>query len=299
MISILIPTYNYFTFPLVNELFNQASVLNIEFEIIVLDDGSNNEDIINQNKAINQLFYCRYEINETNLGRGLNINKLVSIAKYDILLIMDCDTMPKDNLFIERYAKAIKSNETNIIYGGIIYNNEKPKENEMLRWVFGNSRESIPIEKRKQNPYHYVLTSNILISKNILEKYSFPDYIKNYGYEDIVLVINLKNNGIKINHIENPAFHLNLETSEAFITKFHSSLRNLKFLVDNNKISYHEIGISSMYYKLKKMKLDGLFCLFFDAFKNIMIKNLVSKKPSLFLFDMYRLGYFCSLNKKS
>ena len=169
----------------------------------------------------------------------------------------------------------------------------------MLRWVYGNSRESFPIEKRKQKPYHFVLTSNILISKNILEKYSFPDYISSYGYEDIVLVISIKNKGIEINHIQNPTFHLNLETSEAFITKYHSSLRNLKFLIENNKINHNEIGISSMYYKLKKLNLIGAYSLFFDIFKSAMINNLVSNNPSLFIFDIYRLGFFCSINKKS
>jgi glycosyltransferase involved in cell wall biosynthesis len=252
----------------VNELFNQATSLKVEFEIIVLDDCSNNQEIREQNEVINQLVHCRYEVNKTNLGRGLNINKLVSLAKYETVLIMDCDTMPVDSLFIERYIKAIQPNEPNVIFGGIIYQKGKPKENEMLRWVYGNSREAIPVNKRKQKPYHFVLTSNLLISKNILEKYPFPDYIKTYGFEDLVFVNGLKVNGVPICHIDNPSLHLNLETSTAFITKFHSSLHNLHFLVENNKIDYHEIGISSMYYKLKKAKLIWLMRLFFDIFKN-------------------------------
>ena len=40
MLSILIPTYNYSVFPLVLELKNQADLLAIPYEVLVLDDAS-------------------------------------------------------------------------------------------------------------------------------------------------------------------------------------------------------------------------------------------------------------------
>ena len=59
MLSILIPTYNYDTFQLVKELHNQALKEGIEFEIIVSDDASSNEDLIARNKEILQLSNCQ------------------------------------------------------------------------------------------------------------------------------------------------------------------------------------------------------------------------------------------------
>jgi glycosyltransferase involved in cell wall biosynthesis len=50
MLSILIPTHNYDTFQLVKELHNQAIKECIEFEIIVSDDASSNEELITRNK---------------------------------------------------------------------------------------------------------------------------------------------------------------------------------------------------------------------------------------------------------
>jgi hypothetical protein len=32
--------------------------------------------------------------------------------------------------------------------------------------------------------------------------------------------------------------------------------------------------------------------------QNRFIQNLLSKNPSLFIFDVYRLGYFCQLNSR-
>ena len=58
MLSIVIPTYNYFTFPLVKELQEQATSEKINFEIIVIDDASKNEKLFNQNQEINSLSNC-------------------------------------------------------------------------------------------------------------------------------------------------------------------------------------------------------------------------------------------------
>lgn len=299
MLSILIPTYNYSTVSLVQELKNQLSKIDLKFEILVLDDASNNQEIINENLKINLIENCQYIINSENLGRGLNINKLVSLSKYENLLIMDCDTFPKDKLFIERYYNSIKKSNDSVVYGGIDYQKTKPKDEEMLRWIYGKKRERIDLKTRIENPYHYVLTSNILIKKAVLERFPFPEYIKTYGFEDLVLVLNLKENHIPIIHIENPSIHLNLEKSIVFIEKYHSSLKNLKFLIATNKISSSDSRLTKLYFKLKKFKLDYLVIKIFETSKNVILRNLTSKNPSLALFDFYRLGYFCKLNSKS
>lgn len=296
MLSILIPTYNYSTLALVQELNNQALKLNCDYEIIVLDDASDNKEIFEENSKINLISNCKFLRNSENLGRGLNRNKLASLAKYKTLLFMDCDTFPNDNLFLNRYYNCIESAPEKVIFGGIIYQKEKPNDDGMLRWVFGNSRESISLEKRLKKPYEYALTSNLLIKKSIMEMFRFPDYITSYGFEDLVFVLKLKENRIEIGHIDNAAFHLNLEKSMVFITKFHSSLENLKYLIDTNKIKYSDSKMAILHRKLKKLKLDFIVAKIFDSRKKAILKNLTSNKPSLSLFDFYRLGYFCKLN---
>ena len=106
MISILIPTYNYNTLPLVEELHRQAILENIEFEIIVADDASPINENTEINSKINQISNCQFERNKVNLGRGQNRNFLVQKAKYDWVLLMDCDTFPKEKNFIKTLLKA-------------------------------------------------------------------------------------------------------------------------------------------------------------------------------------------------
>ena len=161
MISILIPTYNFNTLPLVQELHKQILVENIKFEIIVQDDASPINENTKINTKINQLEYCHFERNETNLGRGQNRNALVNKAQYDWILLMDCDMFPKSKNFIKIYLKSIQKEDRKAVFGGIIYFDEKPKDDEVLRWIFGKNREEIPLKKRLTNPYHYTLISNI------------------------------------------------------------------------------------------------------------------------------------------
>lgn len=298
MISILIPTYNYNTLPLVEELNRQAILEAIEFEIIVSDDASPQNENTETNSKINLIPNCSFGRNETNLGRGQNRNSLVQKAKFDWVLLMDCDTFPKEETFIKTYIESVKTQRDKAIFGGIIYYEEKPKDAEMLRWIFGKSREEIPLQKRLSNPYHYALISNILVQKQLLVSHPFDKEIFNYGYEDIVFILGLKRENIAIAHIENPAYHLNLESSAIFLEKFHSSLQNLKQVLDKGIINAEDTALTRIYSKLKRFYLVKPAAFAFGLFKKAFTKNLLSKTPSLFIFDVYRLGYFCQINSR-
>lgn len=298
MLSILIPTYNYSTIELVTELYKQAFLENIDFEIIVGDDKSSDIEIIKKNQDINLIENCHYVVNPENLGRGGNRNSLVKKSKFSWILFLDCDVFPKNSDFIKNYIDCIKSSEQKIHFGGLIYSSKKPKDHEMLRWIYGFNREAIKIEKRQLKPYESALTSNILIKKSILETYPFHSEIKNYGFEDLVFILELKKSKIEINHLENSVYHLNLEESIVFIKKFESSLTNLKFLTDNKIIQNQDSRISNLKIKLDKLFLTSLMVLIFKILKPLYLKNLTSRKPFLFVFDLYRIGYYCCLFRK-
>lgn len=298
MLSILIPTFNYNTLPLVEALHWQAVKESIEFEIIVSDDASDDLDIQQMNKAINLIPNCSFFVNSENLGRGKNRNLLLSKAQYSWILLMDCDTMPRDAFFIKNYLDAIKSKSGRAFFGGIIYENKIPKDEEMLRWVYGTKRESIPIQIRKKEPHRFALISNMLLQKELLLAYPFHSEIYEYGFEDIVFILELKKNNIEIGHVENPTFHLNLEKSSTFLEKYHSSLRNLKFLIDSKIISTSDTDFTKFYEKIKRYKVESLVVVGFKIFETKFTKNLLSKNPSLLVFDLYRLGYFCKINKR-
>jgi glycosyltransferase involved in cell wall biosynthesis len=130
MVSILIPTYNYNVLPLVLELQKQCLECTITFEILVFDDGSKMFD--DENRKINSLENCRFEVLEKNIGRSAIRNLLAQKAQFNSLLFLDADTIPIHNHFIKKYIAQINEDEK-VVYGGIEYQKPKPKKNQILR----------------------------------------------------------------------------------------------------------------------------------------------------------------------
>lgn len=292
MLSILIPVYNYSVYPLVSELQKQCLESNIQFEILCQDDSSNL--FITENQNINSLENCNFSVNNLNVGRGKNINFLAEKSKYEWLLIMDCDTFPTQNNYIQKYISQINEAEK-VVFGGIEYKKEKPSSDQLLRWFYGNARESISVEKRNINPNGSALTSNILIQKKVFNSNKFNDSITKYGYEDLVFLSDLKKKGVLVKHIDNPTYHLGLETSEQFLAKTKIALENLKSISENNSIYNSESKILKVYNILKQLHLTSFISILFKKTERNLEHNLLSKNPSLFLFDLYKLGYYCSI----
>ena len=207
---------------------------------------------------------------------------------------MDCDTFPTQNNYIRKYISQINEAEK-VVFGGIEYKKEKPSSDQLLRWFYGNARESISVEKRNINPNGSALTSNILIQKKVFNSNKFNDSITKYGYEDLVFLSDLKKKGILVKHIDNPTYHLGLETSEQFLAKTKIALENLKSISENNSIYNSESKILKVYNILKQLHLTSFISILFKKTERNLEHNLLSKNPSLFLFDLYKLGYYCSI----
>lgn len=296
MLTVIIPTFDYNALPLVRVIQEQCVKAELIFEIICQDDASNSA-LNTENEKINSLLHCHFYSNTENLGRGRNINSMASKAKHNYLLLMDCDTLPAKDTFIEHYINEIKK-EAAVVFGGIIYQSQKPKQENLLRWVYGQKREALTVEQRRANPYFSSLTSNILFKKDVFLSNLFDENITNYGYEDVVWVKKIKEQSIAITHIDNPAFHLNMETSEIFIKKIHQSLENLSLILKLGLITTSDNRILNTHKTVMNAGAAGFFSFIYIKFHTIIEANLVSNHPNLFLLDIYKLGYFCKINSK-
>ena len=157
MLSILIPTYNYNVYNLVATLYKQLEKTGMIFEIICLDDASTT--IFLENEKINSLVHCSYKKLETNIGRSRIRNLLAKKAKYDWLLFLDADVLPKNDDFILKYIEHIHTDEK-IVNGGLLYVKEKPEKGKLLRWIYGKNREALTFKVRQKIPYQSFLTLN-------------------------------------------------------------------------------------------------------------------------------------------
>ncbi len=291
MLSILIPTYNYAILALVKNVHQQCLEAQIPFEIICLDDQSDNDYQI-ENLIISTLPNCIYNVNQTNVGRTRTRQQLAEQAKYDWLLFLDADVIPVTSAFIQHYIDAIQPNT--VIFGGYQYEKESTDASKILRYRYGKEREEKYASERNKNPYTYVFSGNMLVPKSIFLNFNYQANEKNYGM-DIYFGYQLYQQHISVLHLDNPILHLGLETNEVYFQKALQGVESRK------KYLLHEKGVDQMnplvqaYAKLKKLGLTKLVAVGFKIVAPFLKKNILSTNPKLVYFDIYRLGYLCSL----
>ncbi|KOS08029.1 hypothetical protein AM493_19725 [Flavobacterium akiainvivens] len=294
MLSILIPTYNYNVLPLVQEIQFQAKREHIEFEVIVLDDASTDDATISKNQQIALIDNCYYKLLQQNVGRSKMRNLLAKKAKYHWLLFLDADTMPTTQDLICQYLQYLNTEEK-VVYGGIEYQQKKPPQDQLLRWVYGRQREALMANAREDEPYRSFLTLNFAIAKSVFDKVRFNEEIPNLRYEDTLFAYNLSQANIRVQHIQNPVCHNGLESSAIFLRKSEEATQGFKYLIDHNLLPAGHIRLGAMWLRLKKLGLDGLAAKAFCTFNKKMRRNLLGPHPRMTVFDVYRLGYLCTL----
>jgi len=297
MLSICIPIYNYDVRRLVKELHLQAEKTSYPYEILLIDDASD-EKFREMNQAID-LETVRYiQLNE-NIGRSKIRNCLAEEAKYSCLLFMDCDSAVASPQYIENYIRFFDSQT--ICCGGRIYEDKKPADSTYLRWKYGVARECTPAAERRKDPNAGFQTNNFLIHRNIFEKVKFNEELDGYGHEDTLFGLELKGKGIIIQHTDNPLIHLGLESASNFLKKTENGIANLHKveLILREKypeyVNHSRLMRSKLF--LQKFHFSGIASILFRIMRNPMKNNLLSKKPSLFIFDLYRLGALCNSSR--
>jgi GT2 family glycosyltransferase len=297
MLSILIPVYNFNVLELVKSLNSQAQQAKIDFEIIVVDDASH-EKYKKINRQTTRLQHVRYLEEKTNLGRSRIRNKLADISKYQYLLFVDCDSKVQQDDYISNYLGYCRNDV--VICGGRSYMPEEPADNShYLRWLHGIRREQFTADERNAEPNKSFMTNNFLISRTIFNRIRFDETITSYGHEDTLFGYKLKKNNIIIYHIDNPLIHMGLESNEEFIRKTKEGVNNLKQIMVQNgyeKVFIRDITLLHWFKLLQKFGINRFFRFLFSKAEKKLHRYLVKNKPRLLFFDLYKLGYLCSIN---
>lgn len=296
MISILIPTYNYITYPLAESLAQQAEELGTPCEIIVADDASTNEECKQTNRQIGKLPYCTFIELEKNIGRASIRNLLAEKAQGEWLLFMDCDGMPPHKDFLKKYHSALTNHpEVQLICGGISHPDTLPSPTVSLRYNYEKAAEKHhTATKRNERPYASFRTFNFMIQRDTFKQVRFDESFRHYGYEDVLFGIQLQALGYQILHIDNPLENRDIEPNDIFLKKTEEALRTLAEHADKlgNSVEIHR-----RYNQLKRMGFAPLIRTLFRLLTPTLQQNLTGKKPYLPYFTFYKLGYYADLRK--
>lgn len=336
-LSILIPLYNQVGVALAMALSKQVEqcakeekkknegkgnandTISLGFEIIFADDGSADATARQRNAIIAQLPYCQYIERPKNVGRSAIRNFLAHTAHYSHLIFLDGDVAIKCGNFVQTYLA--HRNNADVIIGtlhfsrmqvacdtaeDIIGHTKRAKEetkkttepvlyDDNLKYRYEQQfLAKHPVKKRMQQPYASFRTTNFMVRRDLLLAYPFDETFHEYGYEDTLFGKQLKEHGATLIHLDNAATIADYEDNATFVAKTEESLRTLA-------AHAHQLqGYSTLLHtanKLKCLHLQSLIAFVFKLFKGLLHKNLCSNSPSVFLFNVYKLGYYVSLTR--
>ena len=296
MLSILVPIYNYNVYPLVAELHKQCTKCGINFEVLCQDDAS--QSTLNTfNESVNALSHCSFVTLEENLSHRENRNSLAKQAKYDFLLFIDGDSIITHADYIKKYIANLK--DYDVIYGGRLHPEKCPSNNQKLRWKYGKFIEDKSAENRNKNSYQSLLFNNTVIKKERFDQVKFDKDKKKYGHDDTQLSYELSLLKVKINHIENPVLHGDIDTNFNYLNKIKESLENLILLYQEQKIDIKFVRLLQLYHFFNKTRAALVISKIYRIFEKSLLKNLTGNNPNLILFNWFRVGYLCSINQKN
>lgn len=336
-LSILIPLYNQVGVALAMALSKQVEqcakeekkknegkgnandTISLGFEIIFADDGSADATARQRNAIIAQLPYCQYIERPKNVGRSAIRNFLAHTAHYSHLIFLDGDVAIKRGNFVQTYLA--HRNDADVIIGtlhfsrmqvacdtaeDIIGHTKRAKEetkkttepvlyDDNLKYRYEQQfLAQHPVKKRMQQPYASFRTTNFMVRRDLLLAYPFDETFHEYGYEDTLFGKQLKEHGATLIHLDNAATIADYEDNATFVAKTEESLRTLA-------AHAHQLqGYSTLLHtanKLKCLHLQPLIAFVFELFKGLLHKNLCSNSPSVFLFNVYKLGYYINLTR--
>ena len=294
-LSILIPTYAFAPVELVGELaaMCSSSPLCDDYEIHVIDDGSGDNPSLQQARAINLMPHCHFTALPHHVGKSTLINQAAILAHFPLLLLIDSDARMKSPQLITCYLEAASTHPNTVICGSIFTDTQSETSINRLRYRYEKNADRIrSAEYRNRHPYRRFTTFNVMLPKSVLATIPFNERLKAYGYEDTLFGLQLQKHNIPVLHIDNPLIHTGIDENSIFLQKTETALQNLALLPPQ---AQDEISMLHTVQTLRRFHLCNLFRILHRQIAPFERRNLLGCHPNLFLFKLYKLGYYLSL----
>lgn len=294
MLSILIPTFEYDCSDLVTSLYQQFEKLaqnqQLNYEIIVADDGSTNPVWQTVERKIGSLSHCKFVRQEHNIGRSRIRNFLAQHAQGDRLLFVDSHMSIISPNYIQNYLAI----DADICQGGYVVEEDDKWDNN-LRYRY--ERRARQLNRKHESDaetnrdFH---TSNFMITRQLFLSHPLDESICHYGYEDVLYGKQLADCGIKVTNIDNPVGFAHFESNGAFVQKTEEAIATLYEIREKidgySRLLTHE-------QRLKRWPIAPLLRGIFSLIRQKMRNNLCGSNPNLRVFDFYKLLLLLSLDR--
>jgi GT2 family glycosyltransferase len=217
-LSVLTPFHRHDASALLRAL---ASTQARTIELVLLDDGSGSAELLGGIVAeANRLaFPVRVIVWGANRGRAAARNRLIAEAQGEYVLFLDADMLPDAPDFLDRWLSFIAREHPAAAFGGLsLRQAPRSADTALHRFLFGRS-DCRSAAARSRDAAQFTAASNLLVRRDVLAATPFDDTFSGWGWEDVDWALRAARLG-DIRHIDNPATHAGLDTTETLLRKY-------------------------------------------------------------------------------
>ena len=222
-LSVLIPFYRDDARTLLASLDGQ-DVTPSDVEVLVMDDGSGDAALTDAvQEAVNVMHLPATLITAPeNRGRSATRNALQELASGEWVLFLDADMRVDHRDFLSRYLDVIDAGTCDIAFGGFTVEDRADDRDTDLHRVLSHSSDCLSAEEREAAGAQYVASSNLCVRKSVLDAEGFDGGFTGWGWEDSEWAARVAKR-FRLCHLDNPAVHLGLETTDTLLSRFATS----------------------------------------------------------------------------
>jgi glycosyltransferase involved in cell wall biosynthesis len=231
-LSVLIPFLRDDPEPLIALLNREAQELNGAAEAVLLDDGTGDAELTA--RLIARIDASALPIRlislTANKGRSIGRNRLATAARGSSLLFLDSDMRPDHDRFLRTWADLAATGETAVAFGGFSLLQAPDDACFAVHRSMAARSDCTPRVQRALQPEKHVFTSNLLIRRDVFDAEAFDSGFTGWGWEDVEWAMRVSRR-FRIDHVDNPATHMGLDTVETLAAKYEQSAPNFARVV--------------------------------------------------------------------
>lgn len=199
-----------------------------EAELIVLDDGTNDDMLAARvaEAALAVSTPARFVRRLRNEGRAASRNRLARHARGKHLLFLDSDMLPDHRDYLDVWLRVIASRDPAIAFGGVSTDGPgRPRAEHALARALAQVADCRTSMQRGRLPEKHVVTSNLLVRRDVFEAEPFDESFRGWGWEDVEWTLRAGRRH-PILHVDNSATHLGLDAPVDVARKYEQSTAN-------------------------------------------------------------------------
>jgi GT2 family glycosyltransferase len=224
-LSVLVPFYRDDAVALLQAL--DAQISNLPIDVLFYDDGTGDSELTARMERATQAASGAISLltNSENAGRSAARNALFQAARAEWVLFLDADMLPAKETFLQSYMSLIDAKAGDILFGGFAVEDQSADADRDVHRALSEVSDCLSLDERQAAGPQFVASSNLCVRKEVLSAEPFDPGFSGWGWEDSEWAARVSKHFALV-HVDNPAIHLGLETTDTLLHRFATSGQN-------------------------------------------------------------------------